>query len=788
MPGVAGSQPTDVAPITPAMAPPVPLAPLKAAPQGNADPTPAAPAPQGSPAPAPTQDPLDALAQQHNAEQAQPSNDDPLDALAKQHNADADAGWADKAEKYLGDHWDALKDEFKKDPQGTLAKISHTLADNAGNTLAFGYLPQISGAAGALKGAVGMDDSYLQSRDATVNRMQQENQDNPVTATVGKGLGMVGQVAGAAVTGGASALPTAFGDAAIAGAKIGAVYGGLSNPGDTQGQIAPVQLGDRLKNALIGAPFGAAMGVGGYGAVKGVGALKGIVDDFIQPYLDSAKNASDFVNSVKANPDILPEQRLLSNVSTVNAVNESAKRAGLPLYAHEVVEDPHAQALIEGAIHSPKFQQEQVGRGQLAANLVEDIGNSFNVDPDATLGSIVKAGSVKDRYFATKLRGARNALINDSESPVMVPQTQEPEQLSFTQQTPSEPQQTSFVQAPTKTIGMTNLQQTVNDLQTQFGFAEGNPPTGAALAALEQKLNLQNSPGKTSELVRQVTSLSQKLEDGQGRMLPRDADKLYTDFKDFTDNHYDPAAGKQSQAFMTFMKIKDGLRDDFINGIGALQGPEAKANYQSLMQGYHEVATAADQLGPIFDSDSPAPSAILSYIQSKGLAGLDRMQALKTVVDYEHPGSWDTVGKAVYDKLLNDNHMPGNARLANTNWARVNKAINSNSVSAQQYEIAMGSDRFAGLQDIATAMEAVQRNQTDIPPAANTVVKVLKAFGAIIRNGDTEAAQHIILSDHAAATLMNADTTAKYIARFGERTQAGLNQLQATANKALRQR
>lgn len=102
------------------------------------------------------------------------------------------------------------------------------------------------------------DKNYLESRDANVQRQDQLKEKNPY---VYGGSEIAGNVIGGlavaplATAGKAGKLKQA--------AMIGGAYGFLTNPGDVQGVVDELQVGSRLKNALVGT-------ITGYGAQVGI--------------------------------------------------------------------------------------------------------------------------------------------------------------------------------------------------------------------------------------------------------------------------------------------------------------------------------------------------------------------------------------------------------------------------------------------------------------------------------------------------------------------------------------
>lgn len=187
-------------------------------------------------------------------------------------------GWRDRAEP-VKPSWRDRAEPVEKDGPSDLG----TAIEQAGQAVSLGYLPQITAAIEspldeesraylnapigelfnpefreqAAKGR-GVDKTYQQIRDEKIAQFEEGSKANPVASAVGSGAGMVGSALSipAKMFGATNTL----GQAVKAGARAGAAYGALSNPGDVAGEVSPLQLGERGFNAVTGAALG---GVGG---------------------------------------------------------------------------------------------------------------------------------------------------------------------------------------------------------------------------------------------------------------------------------------------------------------------------------------------------------------------------------------------------------------------------------------------------------------------------------------------------------------------------------------------
>jgi len=158
-----------------------------------------------------------------------------------------------------------------------------------GNAATFGYLPQIQAATepviqGVLDRFLPEDpkgfnvseapsSTYTQRRDQYIKEGQALSSENPYSSAAGTIAGAISS--GVATGGGLSKiLGTSGGAATIGGrlaqaAKTGAVIGAIRNPGDTEGEVSPLQPVERAKNAGVDALTGVAF----QGLLEGVGKV-----------------------------------------------------------------------------------------------------------------------------------------------------------------------------------------------------------------------------------------------------------------------------------------------------------------------------------------------------------------------------------------------------------------------------------------------------------------------------------------------------------------------------------
>lgn len=201
-----------------------------------------------------------------------------------------------------------------------------TALENYGQAMTLGYLPQIQAATepitakifNAVTGENVEADPYLESRDKNIARMEKQSSENPKSALAGTAAGIIGS----AIV--APELPILKGAGALKnigrGAIMGAGYGAAQNPGDVEGEVAPLQVEERFKNAKSGAALGAAVGGAGALIEKGAKALKG-----------SAEAARETANTqaVKAAGGMLKDMRILNANDKIDEIGKFALDKGI---------------------------------------------------------------------------------------------------------------------------------------------------------------------------------------------------------------------------------------------------------------------------------------------------------------------------------------------------------------------------------------------------------------------------------------------------------------------------
>lgn len=199
-------------------------------------------------------------------------------------------GWRDRAVPATGGGWRsrALPDQPQETPSGIDPQAA---LEGFGQGVSMGYLPHLQAAAAQLVPdpnadldaklrAEGFDvqgapTGYLAERDANLARHESLKEESPGSYYGGQVGGLVASAPAIA-----KLLPAAAEGAGLLakvgkGALAGGIQGAVMNPGDVAGEISPLQLGERARNAGVGGLIGGAA----TGLLEGAGAIKGWLRD-----------------------------------------------------------------------------------------------------------------------------------------------------------------------------------------------------------------------------------------------------------------------------------------------------------------------------------------------------------------------------------------------------------------------------------------------------------------------------------------------------------------------------
>lgn len=241
----------------------------------------------------------------------------------------------------------AQKESFKRNESTIQKKQEHDAITSFGagarQGALLGYAPQVGAAIEPIVAKLydvinGTDFSseiepYVDRRDKLIKKEESYRNANP-------GFYAGGNVAGAIAT---AAVPAALGAKAVtagtaagrikAAAKAGAIYGAAQNPGDTEGEIAPVQAVDRAQNAAIGAATGAVF----QGGAEGIGKL--------------AKATKELTKKTAA----VVKENLPTLKENAAEIIESARRQGIKVTPGMILKGDKFEALEASLAKSPSL-------------------------------------------------------------------------------------------------------------------------------------------------------------------------------------------------------------------------------------------------------------------------------------------------------------------------------------------------------------------------------------------------------------------------------------------------
>jgi hypothetical protein len=557
---------------------PVPVAPPPVVPPMATSSPPMA---TGSPAPAgtppPTDQDLESLYQQHAAPQAQAS-DPELESLYQKHSEEpglVDKGIA-RVKKSFG--------EFIDDPK-RLGTAADAMIAGADNWALGGYAPQVFGAIGAagglLTGDTNIKNNYVKARDSETAYLNEQSDKSPIAYGIGAATGG----AMLATRGGATEEVSGYAQAAGRGAKAGAIWGALANPGDKEGEINPAQLAERMKNGVIGGTLGLLFGVGGQAATEGAEAISntkayGAVKDFFSNYLGSIK--PDEKEIAALSDTVAPERGVQAQIKYALDQNEKATAAGIQLQPHELFpHDGELRNAYKAALNSGKFKEAQLARGDLINEIVTKMGSGFQS------GGKTAANAISDVSNLTDLTGAgigdiRDDIIEASKAPrknLSVDPANQTKQMDLMDlptlgpvqgggraenaaraasggqaglignQTKAlintQSQQGLFTPGEAVKVNATNLQGIIHGLREDLGFtnlsnSEGvftgyTKPTTEMTEELAERMDM--TKGKAALLVKDVAKISDVLANNDGKMTPEQLDQFRKTFQKMVDAH-----------------------------------------------------------------------------------------------------------------------------------------------------------------------------------------------------------------------------------------------------------
>ncbi len=279
-----------------------------------------------------------------NALQAEAASFKPKSGLTPQEEAELRT-LQNEAQSHQAQTGQALK------PQTT---ASESALQHFGNSATYGYLPQIQAAVEpAIQKVTDLflpsdpkgfnvqspDSSYIQRRDQYIQNQNQMSQDHPVASIAG---GIGGAITGGVATGGLISKGLGAGVGLVApemgaqiangvragsigqrlrnAAAVGGTIGAIRNPGDTQGEVSPMQPFERVKNIASDAALG--------GVIQGGGEVLGKVGNAIKNAPETIKNYSQ-LKALKGTGATLKDFRKAFGNAKANELGQAAIDEGV---------------------------------------------------------------------------------------------------------------------------------------------------------------------------------------------------------------------------------------------------------------------------------------------------------------------------------------------------------------------------------------------------------------------------------------------------------------------------
>lgn len=261
-----------------------------------------------------------------------------------------------------------------------------------GNSAAFGYLPQLQAIAEpAIQGVLDQflpedpkgftvneapQKNYTQRRDEYIREGQQLSDENPYSSAAGTIAGVI--TSGAATGGGLAKLLGTSAKAATMGGRLaqagktGIATGLIRNPGDTEGEISPLQPLDRVQNAGTDALTGMVF----QGGLEGLGkAASGIKN--------ASQNLKDFAEkrALSASGAMKRDFKLLDKLGTKSSVGRTAIEEGL-VKAGDSVEDIAEKVVTK---------KNEVGNniGKIYSSAKDELAQNPHLDSEINLHKIL---------------------------------------------------------------------------------------------------------------------------------------------------------------------------------------------------------------------------------------------------------------------------------------------------------------------------------------------------------------------------------------------------------------
>ncbi len=194
--------------------------------------------------------------------------------------------------------------------------------------------------------------------------------------------------------------------------------------------------------------------------------------------------------------------------------------------------------------------------------------------------------------------------------------------------------QAAWEPGKTKTMTMTNLQNTMKDMRAKFGFVDDangayTIPNDKARDVLANRLNMPRD--EVDGFVRDINRFSQQVINEKGQMKPEQVIKMQRVFGKMADE-YAPAFGeKASSTFANAVQFKNAFRDDFMAGASQFLSPESKAAFETAKDRFHQLMTLPKGVDRLLAKDSPATADIAAWLDKGAEANSSNIMGLQNL-------------------------------------------------------------------------------------------------------------------------------------------------------------
>lgn len=215
-------------------------------------------------------------------------------------------------------------------------------------------------------------------------------------------------------------------------------------------------------------------------------------------------------------------------------------------------------------------------------------------------------------------------------------------------------------------IPMPKTKEAVQTLMTDLGYAPG------------QKVEATDLAGKA--LIRQVDKFYNLLNGEGGRVSMKDLDTAYKEISRLTKPYWKRADDLTGSSLKT---LWGAVRDDYSQGINVLldEGTVngfSKKSYQAALDRFSTIKNATSKLINVLKTDEISAEAFVNDVFRKGTNTLDKVNAVKTLIQNEQPEVWkDLVGTYFNSVIKKNTDLVGDVSkpLGKTDWGAAQKQI-----------------------------------------------------------------------------------------------------------------